>query len=592
MSPFWSQINERLFATLERCQERGFTGCLDIRLGKARPWRCHFVLGYLAWIDGGTSSWQRWQQQLVALSDTPLPDRRERLARSSISTTETGDSPALLPVRLLRAGVLVPDRLAILLRELCREFCFDIVWEIERQERSGDRSGELVLTTRSGRRSQWGSALPHTWLLPPQWLRVWAREDWLSWQAITTPGLRAIGPHAVPLIVEPRLLEAQLAPQTFQSISLLLDGRRALRDIALAVGCRVVSLARLLDPYLQRGWLKLVPQSQARPAGATDVAEASPSSPVPAPELTKTSSGRLVACVDDSPQMQALIKMVALAEGYEFLGLVGNLQTCPILAAKQPDLIFLDVAMPAADGYDLCQKLRRIDALQEVPIMMLSSHLIDRSRARAVGATRCLAKPISPQQLSQEMAWHFHPEQRCHPAEKTTHCCQCGEERSVRPEPVRSVSLPHIEGIPSGAIGGRRERSMLVACIDDSVAMRRAFEQVVTEQGHRFLGLSGRTTVVRELFARKPDLILLDLALPYLNGYELCQKLRRVAAFQETPIAVFSSSAVNLARAQIAGATIGLEKPTAPAQMRWILTECLRGDVSVESPQLKAIAAW
>jgi len=71
------------------------------------------------------------------------------------------------------------------------------------------------------------------------------------------------------------------------------------------------------------------------------------------------------------------------------------------LFAERPALIFLDLSMPDMDGYQLCKMLRRSPALQEVPVVMLTSKntLFDRIRANLVGASDYLIKPIQEQKV-------------------------------------------------------------------------------------------------------------------------------------------------------------------------------------------------
>lgn len=67
-----------------------------------------------------------------------------------------------------------------------------------------------------------------------------------------------------------------------------------------------------------------------------------------------------------------------------------------------PDVILLDINMPDMDGYTLCRLLRQCSALKEVPIIMLTGRdaLLDKVRARLLGASEYLTKPFEPQALT------------------------------------------------------------------------------------------------------------------------------------------------------------------------------------------------
>ena len=68
---------------------------------------------------------------------------------------------------------------------------------------------------------------------------------------------------------------------------------------------------------------------------------------------------------------------------------------------NQFDLVILDVIMPEMDGFEVCQRIRRIDAYTETPVMMLTAKSADEDRQRGLemGANLYLSKPISPKRL-------------------------------------------------------------------------------------------------------------------------------------------------------------------------------------------------
>ena len=87
----------------------------------------------------------------------------------------------------------------------------------------------------------------------------------------------------------------------------------------------------------------------------------------------------------------------------------------------------------------------------------------------------------------------------------------------------------------------------------------------------RYLGKEGFEVATVEnpmesmatLFSMKPDLILMDVSMPGMNGDRLCQILRRSAAFKQLPIIMVSGNAGALgkAKAESSGATAYLTKP-------------------------------
>ena len=103
-----------------------------------------------------------------------------------------------------------------------------------------------------------------------------------------------------------------------------------------------------------------------------------------------------VACVDDSPFVCERLEKIFRGAGYQFVSVLDSMKALPILIAKKPQLIFLDLVMPNASGYEICSRLRKVSTFRQTPIVILTGNdgVIDRVRAKVVGATDFLAKPV------------------------------------------------------------------------------------------------------------------------------------------------------------------------------------------------------
>ena len=103
-----------------------------------------------------------------------------------------------------------------------------------------------------------------------------------------------------------------------------------------------------------------------------------------------------------------------------------------------------------------------------------------------------------------------------------------------------------------------------IACIDDS--------PLILDEMERFLGTKGKYQLTKLedpikassiIFRLKPDLILMDITMPGINGYKLCSLFRSSTALAETPIIMVTGNKglVDRVRANIVGATDYLTKP-------------------------------
>ena len=121
--------------------------------------------------------------------------------------------------------------------------------------------------------------------------------------------------------------------------------------------------------------------------------------------------------------------------------------------------------------------------------------------------------------------------------------------------------FPSIEtDIKSGNIS----KTYKIACIDDS--------PIVLDELERFLQKDGRYSLIKIqdpieasslIFRVKPDLILMDVTMPNINGYQLCYLFRDSTTFKHTPIIMVTGNkgSIDKARAKIVGATDYLAKP-------------------------------
>lgn len=103
----------------------------------------------------------------------------------------------------------------------------------------------------------------------------------------------------------------------------------------------------------------------------------------------------------------------------------------------------------------------------------------------------------------------------------------------------------------------------LIACVDDSLAMCLTLEKIILPAGYRVLKIQNPLEKMSELVKSKPDLIILDLMMPDVNGYDLCKFLRQTPNFKKVPIVILTSSndLIDIAKSKMVGASDFLNKP-------------------------------
>ena len=112
-----------------------------------------------------------------------------------------------------------------------------------------------------------------------------------------------------------------------------------------------------------------------------------------------------------------------------------------------------------------------------------------------------------------------------------------------------------------------------VVCIEDSAVVREVIEAILRLHGYEATSIGNPLTALSLVFQLKPDLILCDIAMPELDGYELCAMLRRSTAFRDTPIVMLTGKDgfIDRVRARMVGATDYLTKPFDESELRMLI---------------------
>ncbi|MEL6334814.1 MAG: response regulator [Cyanobacteria bacterium J06626_26] len=113
----------------------------------------------------------------------------------------------------------------------------------------------------------------------------------------------------------------------------------------------------------------------------------------------------------------------------------------------------------------------------------------------------------------------------------------------------------------------------LIVCIDDSQAMLEQIDSYLDPERFELKPIIDPVASVSKICAMKPDLVLMDVSMPSINGNSLCQILKRSYMFKDVPIIMISSNAspLNKATAESSGATDYLEKPFSKIQLLKVL---------------------
>jgi chemotaxis family two-component system response regulator PixG len=361
-----------------------FSGQLILSSPSGEQWFFYLYLGRIMYATGGLHSVRRWRRQIASY----LPQIAANLAAVQIdlASIDPQDLQVCWEYQLLCHWVeqqkVTREQAARLIRATVVEVLFDIT---QSMEVSCELRQDNLLSTRLV-------------LIDADQMIAESQQLWSKWQGAK---IADRSPNAAPVIRQADQLQQRTTPQVYQTLKQLLDGNQSLRDLSVRMKRDVLSVTTSLLPYLQLGLVELVKISDLPP----------PISP-PAKGVVaqpNVPSGALIACVDDSPLICQTMEKILTAANYQFVGVNDPLRAIAILLARKPALVFLDLVMPNANGYEICGQLRKLSIFKHTPIVILTGNdgIVDRVRAKMVGSTDFLSKPVNPDMVLQAIKKHL-----------------------------------------------------------------------------------------------------------------------------------------------------------------------------------------
>lgn len=187
------------------------------------------------------------------------------------------------------------------------------------------------------------------------------------------------------------------------------------------------------------------------------------------------------------------------------------------------DLILMDIQMPEMDGYQATREIRTFN--QEVPILALTAAALieDREKALQAGMNDHLGKPFTAKQLLDHLRPWLQLEESAPDSQKSEQYLSSKVESF--PEPV----LPEFD----------RKRTVLV--VDDVAANAKVLASLLKDDYIIQVASSGTKALSIIFGENPPDLILLDIMMPDIDGYEVCRRIRANPETSRIPVIFVSA---------------------------------------------------
>jgi signal transduction histidine kinase/DNA-binding response OmpR family regulator len=211
-------------------------------------------------------------------------------------------------------------------------------------------------------------------------------------------------------------------------------------------------------------------------------------------------AGRTALVVEDDFNSAELMRLQLEAEGFTVLH-APSAEQALLMAVEQPlALITLDIMLPDMDGWEFLSRIKQIESLRRVPVV-IASVVADRNKGFALGAAAVIEKPISREELYESL-----------------------------------VDL----GLFPQSDGG----TLRVLVIDDDPKSVELIALRIVGLASLVLRASGGREGIEMARRECPDLIVLDLMMPDVNGFEVVAALNADASTAQIPVLIVTAKRI------------------------------------------------
>ena len=202
--------------------------------------------------------------------------------------------------------------------------------------------------------------------------------------------------------------------------------------------------------------------------------------------------GEVILVIDDDEAARDIVLRYLTKEGFDAITANGGLEGLEKARQLRPAAITLDVSMPDMDGWSVLQELKKDEDLAEIPVILLTM-VDDHSRGYTLGAADYLDKPIDRDRLISALRRH----------------------------------------VP--------EMSARIMVVEDDANTRAMMKRVLEKEGWQVAEADNGRAAIDSIARELPDLILLDLMMPELDGFDVVEELQKHEDWRDIPVVVVTA---------------------------------------------------
>ncbi len=221
---------------------------------------------------------------------------------------------------------------------------------------------------------------------------------------------------------------------------------------------------------------------------------------------------RKILIVDDDTTSIKMLESLLAPDKYELLKANNGKEALEQAFAQLPDLILLDIMMPDIDGFEVTRTIKRDPRTKDTPVILVTS--LDDPKNKAIGleagAEELLNKPIHPSELHARV-------------NSMLRLKQYRDQLSIRT--LTGLSYSNIPKLQE-EVYKAREDIPLILLVEDNEVDAELVRNALKEQPFKFRVVNRGSDVFGIISQENVDLILLDIILPDIDGFEVCRRLK------------------------------------------------------------------
>lgn len=262
-----------------------------------------------------------------------------------------------------------------------------------------------------------------------------------------------------------------------------------------------------------------------------------------------------ILIVDDDPKALRLFEALLPAEKYDVVKAQCGAEALEQTSQEQPDLVLLDIIMPDIDGLEVARRLKHDEKTKNIPIILVTS--LDDWETKEIGiesgAEEFLVKPVQALELQARV-------------NSMIRLKQFRDQLSIRSQSAQVLGIPAEEPVESPE---KNDQAPCVLLVEDNDVDAKNFQEILKSQPFRLETVRTGLEVLSRVQQGGVDLILLDILLPDLDGFEICRRLKNQEESKDTQVVIVTC--LGDVESKIKGIELGAEdflvKPIVPREL-------------------------